>query len=473
MKEINRENSGDLNTKCNSDIPNSLNFIRHVFSTFILHPIMSVGGFIYLFSYNWKLSLFVFIPLPILAVLLNTMSSKASAIFKEIQILNSDYTEQIYDVIHGAETIKTYNMQSVQMGKVHRTLVQMLHKGNRLGFNYAVTTALILAVTYVPTVIAFIYGAYLVTTGEIDISLLFGYAQLISTICAPVIFLFSSMNSMKNAYQSIKRLDTVMDLEEEKAGGQSLHMDSDLSVRFTDIRFSYDPEAPLFERFNLEIKKGQCVGIVGNSGAGKSTIVQLMSGLYERDAGVIEVFNRDIQNLDLENLRSHISYVSQQTYIMPGTIYDNIRFNNLNASEEEIMRAVEWAGLQEYVDTLPDGLHTVLTEVGENLSGGQRQRISLARAFLRDASIYIFDEPTSSSDPETEDHIVRRINEVVRRDGVTSIIISHNLRTIGNCDEIYYIRDGKIVENGALKDLLTRGTEFYSQFNHAFQEDIV
>jgi ABC-type multidrug transport system fused ATPase/permease subunit len=198
-----------------------------------------------------------------------------------------------------------------------------------------------------------------------------------------------------------------------------------------------------------------------------------MSGLYERDAGIIEIFNQDIQKLDLENLRSHISYVSQQTYIMPGTIYENIRFNNLNATEEEIVKAVEWAGLQEYVDSLPDGLHTVLMEGGGNLSGGQRQRISLARAFLRDASIYIFDEPTSSLDPDTENHIVRRINEVVRRDGVTSIIISHNLKMIRYCDEIYYIHEGKIVENGTLKDLLARGTEFYSQFNHAFQEDII
>ena len=446
MKEINRENSGDLNTKCNSDIPNSLNFIRHVFSTFVLHPIMSVGGMIYLFCYNWKLSLFVFIPLPILAVLLNAMSSKASGIFKEIQSLNSDYTEHVYDVIHGAETIKTYNMQSVQMGKIRRTLMSMLQKGNQLGVNYMVTIALILAVTYVPIVIAFIYGAYLVKTGEIEISLLFGYAQLISTICTPVIFLFSSMNAIKNAYHSIKRLDTVMDLEEEKTGGQSLQMDDELAVRFSDVRFGYDPETPLFEHFDLEIRKGQCVGIVGSSGAGKSTIVQLMCGLYERDAGMIEVFHRDIHNLDLDSLRSHISYVSQQTFIIPGTVYDNIRFNNLNATEEEIQRAVEWAGLREYVDTLPEGLHTVLTEGGGNLSGGQRQRISLARAFLRDASIYIFDEPTSSLDPDTEAHIVRRINEVVGREGITAIIISHNHRAIANCDVVYHIREGKITD---------------------------
>lgn len=473
MKEINKENSGDLNTKCNSDVPNSLNFIKEVFSNFLLNPIMSVGGFIYLFCYNWKLSLFVFIPLPILAFLLNIMSSKASIFYKKMQGLNSDYTEQIYDVIHGAETIKTYNMQHIQMKKILKTLAEILRKNNRYAFNNAVTLALILSVTYIPMVISLIFGAYLVTTGEISVSLLFGYVQLISTIGTPVIFLFSSMISIKNSYHSMRRLDTIMNLEEEKVNDQPLSIDSDVAIQFTDVQFGYEPGVPVFKHFNLQIKKGQCVGIVGNSGTGKSTIVQLLSGLYETDAGKIELFGQNIQCLDLEDLRSHISYVSQQTYIMPGTIYDNIRFSNLNASKEEIERAVEQAGLKDYINTLQDGLYTVLSEDGGNLSGGQLQRLSLARAFLRNSSIYIFDEPTSSLDPDTEKQILQQIEDVVRQNDITSIIISHNIKTIGNCDEIYYIREGKIIENGMLEDLLAKGNEFCSQFKYALLEDTV
>ncbi|MCL2773771.1 MAG: ABC transporter ATP-binding protein/permease [Oscillospiraceae bacterium] len=470
MKEINKENSGDLNTKCNSDIPNALDFIRRVLSTFIFDPIMAIGGFIYLLCYSWKLSLFVFIPLPIIAVLLNIMSNKASEFYRKIQGLNSDYTEHIYDVIHGAETIKTYNMQKIQMKKIRKTLFQILKENKKYNINDAISCALGLAVTYVPSVISMIFGAYLVTAGEINISLLFGYSNLVGRVAAPVLFSFSALISMKNAYQSMKRLDTVMDLEEEKANGKSLITNGDTAVNFANVKFGYNPGISVFENFGLKIKKGQCVGIVGNSGAGKSTIVQLLSGLYETDSGIIELFGQDIQGLDLDDLRSHISYVSQQTYIMPGTIYENIQFNNLNASEDDILRAVKWAGLKDYIDTLPDGLNTVLSEDGSNLSGGQRQRISLARAFLRNSSIYIFDEPTSSLDPETEKQIVQKIDEVVRQNNITSVIISHNIKTIKNCDEIYFIREGKIIENGTLEELLKRENEFYNQFKYTINE---
>jgi ABC-type multidrug transport system fused ATPase/permease subunit len=220
-KEIDKENSGDLSTKCNSDIPNALNFIKNFYFAFISNPVMAAGGFIYLLWYNWKLSLFVFFPLPILAVLLNIMSSRASEFFGKMQGLNSDYTEHIYDVIHGAETIKTYNMQPVKMKKIRQTIVEIMRKNNRYFISEAVTLALIMSVTYVPMVTAFVFGAYLVTTGEIEVSLLFAYAQLISKVSSPFIGLFSTMISIKNSYHSMKRLDAVMDLEEEKIKKQS------------------------------------------------------------------------------------------------------------------------------------------------------------------------------------------------------------------------------------------------------------
>ncbi|MCL2160062.1 MAG: ABC transporter ATP-binding protein/permease [Oscillospiraceae bacterium] len=447
MKEIDRENSGDLSTKCNSDIPNSLNFIKNFYSTFVSNPIMALGAFIYLLRYNYKLGLFVFTPLFIFAFLLNIMSSKASAFYNSMQGLNGEYTEHIYDVIHGAQTIKAYNMQNTKLKKIRNTIVEIMRKNNKYYKSEAVTLALIMSVGYVPDVIAFIFGAYLVSIGEIGVSLLFGYAQLTSKVSAPVTFLFSSMIDIKNSYQSMKRLDAVLNLEEEseeKANDALLGIEGDLAVNFSEVKFGYDPGSPVLENFNLQIKRGQCVGIVGQSGAGKSTIAQLLCGLYEPNEGKIELFGQDINSLNLDDLRSHISYVSQQTYILPGSIYENIKFGNQNASEDEITRAIEQAGLKNFIDTLPDGLHTILSEDGANLSGGQRQRISLARTFLRNSSIYIFDEPTSSLDPETEKQIVQKIDETIRQNNITSIIISHNENAIKNCDEIYYIGEEAI-----------------------------
>ena len=472
MKALDKENSGDLITKCNSDIPGALDFMKNSYSTFIANPIMAISAFVYLLWFNWQLSLFVFIPLPILAILLNIMSNRASKFYEKMQGLNSDYTEQIYDTIHGAETIKAYNMQPIQMKKIRETITRIMRKNNRYYISEAITLALIMAVTYVPTVIAFIFGAYMVTAGTIHVSLLFGYAQLIGTVCGPFIGLFGTMISIKNSYHSMKRIDTVMYLEEENANGGLLGITEDVAIKFANVGFGYEPSIPVFERLDFRIKKGQCVGIVGNSGAGKSTIVKLLCGLYEADSGKIEIYGNEMQGFDINHLRSYISYVSQQTYIMPATVHENIRLGNLDASHDEIERAIEWAGLKECVASLPDGMHTVLSEDGGNLSGGQRQRISLARAFLKKSLIYIFDEPTSSLDPDTEEYIVQKIDDVVRQNDVTSIIISHSLKALVNCDVIYFVRDGNILETGNLNDLIKKGNEFFGLFNETTGEVI-
>lgn len=469
MSEINKENSGDLNIKGNSDIPSAINFIRTICSNFILSPLMSIAGFIYLLCYNWKLSLFVFLPLPILAVLLYIVSSKASSFFNQLQGVNGIYTEEIYDTIHGAEIIKAYTMQPGQMKKIRKVLRDILRQKNHMSFNNVLTIAMILSVTYIPEVISLVYGAYLISRGEIAISLLFGYSQLISNISSPVIFLFSSMITIKNAYFSMKRINTVMELEDEKTGGSPLEIDTnhDMAIEMSNVRFGYTAGKTILEGLNLQVKRGQNIGIVGKSGAGKSTVVQLLAGLFEIDEGSIYIFGQNINDLDLNDLRSNISYVSQQAYIIPGTIYENIESNNLNATAEDIEKAVEWARLKEFIDTLPDGLNTTVTENGGNLSGGQRQRISLARAFLRKSPIYIFDEPTSSLDPDNEAQILRKIDEIVSDDTITSLIITHNLSAIKNCDWILYIRDGRIVEQGTLNTLLKYNTEFYNQFQFA------
>jgi len=445
MKEMDKENSGDLSTKCNSDIANALDFIKNSFSAFFTSPIMAVSAFIYLLWFNWQLSLIVFIPLPILAIMLNIMSSRASKFWNKMQGLNSDYTAHIYDVIQGAETVRTYNMQQIKMKQICKTIGKIARKHNKYYISEAVTLALIMAVTYVPTVVAFIYGAYLVRAGEIDVSLLFGYAQLIGTVSGPFIGLFSTMVSIKNSYHSMKRIDTVMHLEEESVNSNLLNVTGDAAIKFRNVKFGYESNTSVFQNLNFTIEKGKCVGIVGGSGAGKSTILQLLSGLYEVEAGEIEIFGQALQSLSVENLRSNISYVSQQTHILPDTIYENVKYGNLNATDDEILRAIELAGLKTYIGTLPDGVHTVLAENGSNLSGGQRQRVSLARAFLRKSPLYIFDEPTASLDPDIERQIVRTINEVVAQHDITSIIISHNVNAIQNCDEVYHLRNGKLL----------------------------
>ncbi len=462
--EIKKWSSGDLNTRNNSDIPNALGFISQVFSNFILSPFMAVGGFIYLLIYNWKLSLLVFLPLPILAYLLNLMSDRSSQIYKRLQKINSDYTEEIYDIIHGEETIKAYNMQSYKLKKIRAVTFKFLKEGNAYGKNDAITLALILSVTYLPSIIALIYGAFLITKGEITVSLLFAYSQLIPTICSPTISLFGAVKSIKNSYHSMKRVDEVMNIESERYSGNDFVLNKNTVIKFDNVHFGYDSDTKVLKDFELQLDKGKCIGIVGSSGAGKTTIVHLICGLYEVEQGSISIFDHDIKDWNLEQLRSKIAYVSQETYILPGTIYENVRFGNLDATKEEVENAIQMAGLQTFIDSLKDGYNTVLSEDGDNLSGGQRQRLSIARAFLRNASIYIFDEPTASLDPETEEQVLREIESIIKFKNIAAIIISHNIKTLRNCDEIYFIREGTVIEKGSINELTDKKGEFYNQF---------
>ncbi len=455
MAETDRLGSGDLTNKYGSDIPKALEFLKQGFSNYLLNPFMMLGGFFYLFSYHWKLSLAVFLPIPLLAFLLNIMSRKASAVYARLQELNSAWSEQIYDAVQGAETIKAYQMQHTQLAKIRKILTDIRNQNRNYSVKLiTVTLALIMAVTYVPMVTVFLYGAWLVAAGEISVSLLFGYSQLINYVTTPIINLFSSLVSMKNACRSMERLDEVMEMKDERRSTASVETDGkkldetcDTAVLMEDVSFGYHPDTPVVEHLELRIPRGQCVGIMGGSGAGKSTVIKLLCGLYEPDRGRIALFGRNILQTELEDLRSRITYVPQSILCMPETVAENVRLTNPDATEDEIWEALRKAELLEEIRALPEGIHTVLAEDGDNLSGGQRQRIALARAFSGSSPLFIFDEPTSSLDASAEAEIVRNIAEKMRKDGSTCILVSHSLNALRYCDKIYCLEGGKLHEH--------------------------
>lgn len=477
MAETDHLGSGDLTNKYGSDIPKALEFLKQGFSNYLLNPLLMLGGFFYLFSYHWKLSLSVFLPIPLLAFLLNIMSRKASVVYARLQGLNSAWSEQIYDAVQGAETIKAYQMQRTQLTKIRKILTDIRNENRNYSVKLiTVTLALIMAVTYVPMVTVFLYGAWLVAAGEISVSLLFGYSQLINYVTTPIINLFSSLVSMKNACRSMERLDEVMEMKDERSGaspvgtdGKNLEEEAETvrqqgdmiqqkkktiqektcntAILMEDVSFGYHPGTPVVAHLELQIPRGQCVGIMGSSGAGKSTIIKLLCGLYEPDRGKIALFGKDIRQTGLEELRSRITYVPQSALCLSETIAENVRLTNPDATEEKIWAALKKAELLEEIRALPKSIHTVLTEDGDNLSGGQRQRIALARAFSSNSPLFIFDEPTSALDSSAEAGIVRNIAEKMRKDGSTCILISHSLNTLRYCDKIYCLEGGKLHEH--------------------------
>jgi ATP-binding cassette subfamily B protein len=215
----------------------------------------------------------------------------------------------------------------------------------------------------------------------------------------------------------------------------------------------------------MKFEKGKCVGVMGSNGIGKSTLIQLLCGLYEADSGSISMFGHNINAWKLDKLRQHISYMCQEIVILPDTIYENIRYGNMKATEEEIYNAARMAGLEDFIKGLEAGYNTVLQEDGANLSGGQKQRISMARTFLKNSDLYIFDEPTASLEPELEKKIMNEIMKFIRVKNAASLIVSHNVNNLSECDTIYYMQNGKVIESGSMNELLLKKGKFYQKYN--------
>lgn len=462
MRQIDNKSSGDLITKHNNDIAASLGYIRDSFINFLLNPLMALSGFVYLLFFNWKLSVFVFLSTPVLSILLYCMSSRASRIFKDRLGLQEIWMEDIYDTVHGAETIKSYPVKGYILKNSTSLLKRIFHKEVQYSLNDAITVGLILAVTYVPSIVALLYGGTLVLNGEISISVLFAYSQLIAIVSTPTINIFSSMNEMKNSYKSMKRLDSVLLAEKEQKDGNAYTPEGETVLELDHVRFGYDPEFMVLDNVSFQLRKGKCIGIAGDSGAGKSTILNLICKFYAANEGSVSISGHDISDWNPDALRSNITYVSQESRILPGTVFENIQYGRLDASREEVVEAAKKAGLHDFINGLPLGFDTVLSENGTNLSGGQRQRIELARAFLRNAPIFVFDEPTSALDPETEKFVINSLQDILKQKSV--IIISHKLSTLKICDEIYLIQDGTIKEKGSVDLLLSSKGEFYNLF---------
>lgn len=435
--------TGEFITLQNDDINAAMGFIRNGYMNLLLNPLMSIAGFIYLCCFHCLLAVLVFAPIPVLSVILNHMSNRAGRIHKSGLEVQSTYAEKLYDMYHGDETIKAYNLKDSLLSNINPLIWRMKKNREEYSANGSVTVGFIMAVSYLPTVVALIFGGYLAINGFVSVSLLFGYSQLIDMISTPAIDIYSSMNDLKVAKESMKRLDKVLHAKKERTGGECFTADSKDVVTFEHVSFAYHGTDAVLTDINLEIKKGQCAALMGESGAGKSTIINLICGFYPVTTGNIRLFGRDIRQWDLESLRQHISYVPQETCLLPGSLSENVRYGKWDATDDEIVSALEKAGLTDFVRSLPDGVNTILAEDGSNLSGGQRQRIGLARVFLRSASkLLIFDEPTASLDPQTEKFVLDSIKEFARDKAV--IYISHKAGTYDFCDVIYHLKNGTV-----------------------------
>ena len=276
----------------------------------------------------------------------------------------------------------------------------------------------------------------------------------------PLTELGDTFDLYQRAMASFKRINTLKETLPKITSGENKLTTFENSIVFDNVNFSYVEGFSVLNNVSVEINKGETVAIVGSTGSGKSTMIKLILRLYDVDDGNIKFDHINIKDFNLQSLRNNIALVSQDIFLFEGSVFENIAYGNLEATDDEIWEAARLSESDEFINQLPNKEHTIVGERGQKLSGGQRQRISIARAILKNPEILILDEATSAVDNETEAAIQRSLDTL--KEGRTVIAIAHRLSTIRNADKIYVLEDGEIVENGTHDELVTIGKVYSS-----------
>ncbi len=366
----------------------------------------------------------------------------------------ADLNGQLANNLSGIATIKAFATADYEVGRIDELSGRYRESNRRAIVLSSAFSPLIRMAIVVGFTATLVYGGILTLEGELAVGTYSVLVFLTQRLLWPLTRLGKTFDLYQRAMASTNRVLDLLELEVEIVSGDEEIAPAEVSgaISFEEIDFAYPDRAPILQGFNLNVAAGQTIGVVGATGAGKSTIINLLLRFFEPQAGRVLVDGQDVREWSLESLRRSIGLVSQQTFLFHGTVRENIAYGSFDATDEEIERAARFAEAQEFIEALPQGYDTVVGERGETLSGGQKQRISIARAVLRDPPILILDEATSAVDNVTEAAIQRSMERLSQ--DRTMIVIAHRLSTIRNADEILVLDEGAIVERGRHEELV-------------------
>ncbi|MDT2663802.1 ABC transporter ATP-binding protein [Enterococcus hirae] len=415
--------------------------------------------------------------LTLLILLLIVGSSWVTQLFanKNKKISDDNQTElgslnnKVEEYLAGNLVIKTFNQQDQAIESIRQVNHSQYQAFKKAQFmNFAIYPAIRL-INQSAFILSAVLGGILVISGGLTLGLLQAYLQYINQISEPISTASYVINSLQSAMAAIDRIFEIMDEQNERSDHENTtSLDQPAgSIRFKDVRFGYSPDKILMENVNFSAKPKQTIAIVGPTGAGKTTLVNLLMRFYELNHGRIEFDGIDITKFSRSELRKHFGMVLQNTWLFEGTVADNIAYGKQQASRDEIIAAAKIAQCDHFIRTLPEGYDTIISSENGSLSQGQQQLLTIARVLLANPSVVILDEATSSVDTRTETMIQKAMNAVT--ENRTSFIIAHRLSTIENADLILVMENGNIIEQGTHQSLLSKPTLYASLYNSQFQ----
>ncbi len=446
--------TGELVTRCVNDTRQVETLIAHSVPDIISNILMILFVTVALFTIHPILALMTLIPIPFILILSTQFVKKVTPILKRCLDVVGRLQATLVDNISGMKEIQAFSQEKREAKKLRVLNDEYCSENVRFNLVTGFLSPSLEFCTACGTVIVIAFGGYFATKGYIDASDIIGFILYLSLFYTPIAALAQTTESIQNAIAGADRVLQIMDTEsdvQEAENAKELKV-CDGSLEFKDVCFHYSPESPVLKNISFRAAPGEMIALVGPTGVGKTTLVNLIERFYDPVSGTILVGGEDTSKLTLKSLRAQISMVLQDVFLFNGTIADNIAYGVEHATREEIIEAAKTACADSFISAFPDGYDTVVGERGVRLSGGQKQRISIARAVLRNAPILILDEATASVDVETEAEIQKAISALTGNR--TIIVIAHRLSTVQRADQILVLEQGSIVERGTHEELV-------------------
>lgn len=449
-------------------VVNYVNSVSDMLSNGIINVILECLNMlfimIFMFFVNVKLSLVVLSGLPIFAVIMMMIKKRQRKAWQDVSNKSSNLNAYLQENITGARVTQIFTREE-ENAQIFDRLSEKYRKSwiNAVKYSHLVWPATDNVSTLVRAAI-FVVGLLILTPAAVSLGTIVAMTSYASSFWQPIMNLSNIFNNFINNIAYLERIFETLDEPATIADTPNAQDIGDITgeVKFDDVTFSYEQGKTVLEHISFDVKPGESVALVGPTGAGKSTVVSLLSRFYDLDSGKITIDGKDISQATLHSLRSQMGIMLQDSFIFSGTIYDNIRYGRLDATEEEIREAAKIVCADEFISEMKDGYMTEVNERGSKLSGGQKQLISFARTLLSDPKILVLDEATSSIDARTEKLLQQGLQRLLV--GRTSFIIAHRLSTIKNCDKIMYIDNKGIAECGTHDQLIAKKGEYYKLY---------